>query len=68
MELPFLKMYFMRMSDLPECVGIYYVCACCPWKPEQAMGFCTVGVRKKTWILWERRQCFSHQDIFLALH
>lgn len=47
MELPFLKMYFMRMSDLPECVGIYYVCACCPWKPEQGMGFCTAGVRKK---------------------
>lgn len=48
----------MRMSDLPECVGIYYVCACCPWKPEQGMGFCTAGVRKKTWILWERSQCF----------
>lgn len=68
MELPFLKMYFMRLSDLPECVGIYYVCACCPWKPEQGMGFCTAGVRKKLGFSGREVNALSHQDIFLALH
>lgn len=57
-------MYFMRMSDLPECVRMYYVCACCPWKPEQGMGFCTVGVRKNLDSLGEKSVLLATETSF----
>lgn len=54
----------MRMSDLPECVRMYYVCACCPWKPEQGMGFCTVGVRKNLDSLGEKSVLLATETSF----
>lgn len=30
---------------LPECVFVYHLCACCPWKTEEGLEYPETGVK-----------------------
>ena len=32
------------MGVLLLCISMYYVCTCCPWKPEEEVEFLIAGV------------------------